>query len=226
MMDRVMVRVSSGKGALSSRFSGGRVAAVASAQASNAPSAFSFQSFLYLLMALCGVFLVAHFIFTASESSRALRSTLRSVPNEAILQAQLLDKEREIEKLKWEIDQIRNGVNLKTQDISKREDVISQLQAKAALEHDAKTKAELALTERAGALHECQEQKTALAGEVAQCHFDLKALLSGESHRVSQRSAAALNSMNNIAQNQGQFVGEGDSEQSDGRQAYRRRRRL
>lgn len=70
-------------------------------------------------------------------------------------------------------------------------------------EHQAKTKAELALTERAGALSECIEQKMALAGEVAQCHFDLKSLLSGENHgAMSRASADALGKMSKMSREQ------------------------
>ncbi|KXZ50514.1 hypothetical protein GPECTOR_16g689 [Gonium pectorale] len=182
-MDRVMVRVSSGKNSFSSRIPQARSYAVSTAQPS---SHFSFQTFIYILLALCGVFLVAHFIFTSSESSR------------------LMEKEKEIEKLKWQIEKIRTGVNIKDSSINEQEDAIQRLKTKAQLEHEAKMKAELALSDRAGALQECQEQKTALAGEVAQCHFDLKALLSGETHRVSQQSSAALNSMHRLQQTQQQ----------------------
>ncbi|KAG2426664.1 hypothetical protein HXX76_012975 [Chlamydomonas incerta] len=200
-MDRVMVRVSSGKGSVSSRFSPARSYSVSAAPQQSSP--FSFQGFMYLLLALCGVFLVAHFVFTASESSRALRSTLRSVPAEAILHAQLVDKEKEIEKLRWEIEQIRKGVTMKDTSINKQEDVIMELKSKAQVEHEAKTKAELALTERAGALSECMAQKMALAGEVAQCHFDLKSFLSGENHgAMSRSSAAALGQMNKLSREQ------------------------
>ncbi|PNW83993.1 hypothetical protein CHLRE_04g212600v5 [Chlamydomonas reinhardtii] len=200
-MDRVMVRVSSGKGTVGSRFSPARSYSVSAAPQPTSP--FSFQGFMYLLLALCGVFLVAHFVFTASESSRALRSSLRSVPAEAILHAQLVDKEKEIEKLRWEIDQIRKGVTMKDSSINKQEDVIQELKSKAQSEHQAKTKAELALTERAGALSECIEQKMALAGEVAQCHFDLKSLLSGENHgAMSRASADALGKMSKMSREQ------------------------
>ncbi|KAG2444047.1 hypothetical protein HYH02_009245 [Chlamydomonas schloesseri] len=196
-----MVRVSSGKGAVGSRFSPARSYSVSAAPQPSSP--FTFNAFMYLLLALCGAFLVAHFIFTASESSRALRSSLRSVPAEAILHAQLQDKEKEIEKLRWEIEQIRKGVTMKDTSINKQEDVIQELKSKAEMEHAAKTKAELALTERAGALNECMAQKTALAGEVAQCHFDLKSLLSGENHgAISKSSAAALGQMSKLSQQQ------------------------
>ncbi|GLC42340.1 hypothetical protein PLESTB_000657700 [Pleodorina starrii] len=196
-MDRVMVRVSSAKNSFTNRFSPARSYSV-SAVPQTPQNTFSFQTFVYLLFALCGIFLVAHFIFTASESSRALRSSLRSLPAEAILQAQLIEKAREIEKLKWEIDQIRKGVDLKESNMNEHEGVIQQLKTKARIEHEAKTKAELALSDRAGALHECQQQKTALAGEVAQCHFDLQALLGAggtTSRAVSQQSSAALGDM-------------------------------
>ncbi|GIM04461.1 hypothetical protein Vretimale_9033 [Volvox reticuliferus] len=102
-MDRVLVRVSSAKASLSGRFSPSRLSV------STAPpthqTTFTFQTYVYLLFVICGLFLVAHFIFTASESSRALRSSLRSIPAEAILQAQLIEKDREIEKLKWEVSE-------------------------------------------------------------------------------------------------------------------------
>ncbi|GIL85990.1 hypothetical protein Vretimale_9033 [Volvox reticuliferus] len=192
-MDRVLVRVSSAKASLSGRFSPSRLSV------STAPpthqTTFTFQTYVYLLFVICGLFLVAHFIFTASESSRALRSSLRSIPAEAILQAQLIEKDREIEKLKWEIDKIRQGVDVKESSINDQDGVIQELKTKARQEHDAKTKAELALSDRAGALHECQQQKTALAGEVAQCHFDLQALLGAGIRKISQQSSAALGSM-------------------------------
>ncbi|GFR41655.1 hypothetical protein Agub_g2397 [Astrephomene gubernaculifera] len=201
-MDRVMVRISSGKTLLSSRFASPRGHPTPPAQQPQPP--LSFQSVIYLVLALCGLFLVGHFVFMASESSTALRSSLRSVPPEAILQAQLLDKEKEIEKLRWEIDQIRKGVNVKESSISEQEGLIQQLKRKALQEHDAKTKAELALSDRAGALHECQQQKTALAGEVAQCHFDLRAVLGGESHTMSLQSSTVLRTMQQRQQEQQQ----------------------
>lgn len=73
--------------------------------------------------------------------------------------------------------------------ITEAELLIQQLRSKAALEHDAKMRAELALTDRAVALRECQTARTALAGEVAQCHFDLRALLGGQSNQRLSRGS-------------------------------------
>lgn len=85
--------------------------------------------------------------------------------------------------MRVELESVRAGIRNKEESLLAKEELIRQLQSKAAAEHDAKTKAQLALLDRAEALQDCKAKQTALAGEVAQCHSDLSAVLSGEMHK-------------------------------------------
>lgn len=106
-----------------------------------------------------------------------------AVPACAYRLLQLTEVNKELQDLRAELESVRTGVRDREASLLHKEELIRELQSKAAAEHEAKTKAQLALLDRAEALQDCKAKHTALAGEVAQCHSDLSAVLAGEVHK-------------------------------------------
>ncbi|KXZ53654.1 hypothetical protein GPECTOR_6g571 [Gonium pectorale] len=93
-----------------------------------------------------------------------------------ILQAQLRDKDLEVKYLRSQLASVIEAANIKEESIKAADDVIRTLREREEAAKVGRSKAQLALAEKASALQTCQFQTETLLAEVTQCGKALRRL--------------------------------------------------
>lgn len=90
---------------------------------------------------------------------------------------QLRDKDQEVAFLRRQLDSALATSRIKDDSIKAAEELIASLRERGEAEKVARSKAQLALSERVSTLHQCQHARQTLLAEVDRCGQNLNAVM-------------------------------------------------